>query len=353
MANLLIIVLILSILQVDHFKAAAFFNKPLERMVKNWEIASIAKYGLLKRLTYGGLGLVNTIPSLSSASTGVVLRSLGIIFQKLPFTYLKGSAVEISHPSSVSALCWNVCCFPMGDSILYGLRPWHERMEGILNKIVEMDADVLCLQEVFDLEAAYILHSHLQNRYSHFYLNIAPRAAGVGSGLFIASRYEIQDPQFTPFDNLKGQEAISNKGFFDFKILNQGKPIAHIMNTHFLSLEGEKCAQIRREHLDQMAARIGSLPTLILGDLNIHFAGEEYRRHAHFFSRFNDLFTEKQPTYSSFFEKGRKEFFIYDYALLSGGDYPNSKAVCIPVYNLEKPLEALSDHNALFIRLEN
>jgi hypothetical protein len=110
------------------------------------------------------------------------------------------------------------------------------RLDEIIKKL---DADVNCLYEVFDVITASYLSKELKKKgYSHFYYNIGANALGVSSGLFVASRYAIADPQFTPFSKttLAGRTKFANKGVFAFSLIEKKgakrKTLARIHATH-------------------------------------------------------------------------------------------------------------------------
>lgn len=231
------------------------------------------------------------------AETELLTRISAHMVAQKSYSYLPGKAVEkIFHKKApLTLFSLNTCFVPGGFSLVYGgVAPWSERIDKVIEQIQKNDADILCLQEVNDLEAAYRLYDSLKDRYSHFYFNIGPKVLSQNSGLFVASKYAIQDPSFVTFDAIVGTQKMVNKGFFDGKIVSDGKVIAHLFTTHLSpssddgmpTLEEKK---IRQKELDMIFAKMklcSSAPILFAGDLNIDRNQDE----AHILQEFSDLF---------------------------------------------------------------
>ena len=150
----------------------------------------------------------------------------------LAYTPLKGKLDPIKK-ESVTVLNWNVCFFPGSLSLLFGgVLPWENRIEGVANQIIENGADIVCLQEVFSRDSAEKLYQLLEKEYAYFYINIGLKpfgfnsdTIGLSSGLFVASKMEIDNPQFIPF---KKTPAVRGYGFFSIQIPN----IGNLITTH-------------------------------------------------------------------------------------------------------------------------
>src|SRR5207302_2011714 len=123
-------------------------------------------------------------------------------------------------------LSWNICCTGAGFSISDGgVVPWKERIDEIAAKIVQTNADLNCLYETIDVQSAFYLYDKLKGQgYRHFYFNMGPRAIGPASGMFVSSKYQIKNPEFTPFsvDTLVGRTKAISKGVFTFDLHSQG-----------------------------------------------------------------------------------------------------------------------------------
>ena len=179
--------------------------------------------------------------SLFSTLPGMALRTLGSYLMRNSFLYMQGDAQEKKLPSngSFSLLSWNICGVNAGYSITDGgVLPWRFRIDAILDKMIQKKADVNCLYEVFDINTAtYICEKLKQKGYNHFYFNIGPKVIGVPSGILVASKFKVQNPEFTPFpqETLLGLAKHSAKGDFAFDLASRGHSFARIHATHLLN----------------------------------------------------------------------------------------------------------------------
>ncbi|NNM43539.1 MAG: hypothetical protein HKM07_04285 [Chlamydiae bacterium] len=245
------------------------------------EAYAASNYG---RKIFLSLGVVATatVATLTTAP-GIILRSLAARFQDRPFLYYKGQAEEkVMKDDQFSHLSWNVCFVCGGYSISDGgVTPWPERIEAVTDQIYAEDADVVCLYEVFDTKSGLQLYEKLKDNYAHFYFNIGPKAVGVSSGIFVASKYKIVDPEFSAFpqEALVGRTKHAAKGVFDFSIQSQGRNFSRIFATHLQ--HSEQCdfptaeeVAARKMELDIIMKRIDavrdkSLALVLTGDLNL------------------------------------------------------------------------------------
>ncbi len=227
------------------------------------------------------LAAITTLP-------GVFLRALGTLFQTHPFIYIEGGAVERELPRDrpFSLFSWNICGVGGGYAISDGgVLPWPMRIEQIANKIIDIDADVNCLYETFDIESALYLSRHLQEAgYGHFYINMGSQAVGVSSGILVASKYRIHHPEFTRFpqDTLVGRTKSAAKGVFAFDLGSAEAPWVRIYATHLQHSENpqfptreEVTARAEQMQIivDQMSG-VSARLQILTGDLNLD--DEEY-----------------------------------------------------------------------------
>ncbi len=309
--------------------------------------------------------------------------------ERIPYRYLKGQAPEktVAAGSEFTVLNLNTCFVPSRYPYLFGgvLLPWQERVSALADKILSADADVVCLQEVHAEDASQALFELLKDRYSHFYTAIGPRvlgfsleSLGLPSGLFVASKYPIERPQFTLF-SLSGVQM--NYGFFDFLISNGKDTMGHIYTTHMQSLKYHQFEEIRAVQLGQILKKMEDdaksddrkVPFFLCGDFNIPFGWGEPGSaliDAYFEDDYNqgraevnganrtctDYFTNHffSPT------KNRDEidpyFQIIDYALLHrslGSSGYEIKTVQVPMNDLDQPETALSDHHGLLTTVKH
>ena len=239
------------------------------------------------------LAAVTTLP-------GIFLRGLGAYLQKEPFIYVQGPGTSKILPPdrSFSLLSWNICCvgagYPISDG---GVTPWCSRVDKVIEKIVEKDADINCLYETFDSKSAFYLSEKLKEKgYNHIYLNIGPKAIGVSSGIMVASKYKITQPEFSlfPKSSLVGRTKNAAKGTFSFDLESQGASFARIYSTHLqhseepeFPTEEEVLARAQQMQiiLDK-ALQIKDRCVVITGDLNLD--DHEYEN-----SSWKDLFQKQ------------------------------------------------------------
>lgn len=311
--------------------------------------------------------------------------------KRTPFLHLKGKIADKSLPEERLAEGFTVfdlnTCFLPGELVFVhgGMARWEERVSALAEKILETNADVICLQEVFTEEAGFALYERLKEHYSHFYISISPRPLGFSSatfglpsGLFVASKYHVDQPAFTLFSEAGFP---MNYGVFDFVIKNSNIPLGHIYTTHLQAFDKEQFKEIRSKQLNQLLEKIQSdhqvspdFPHFLCGDLNIAWGSEEAGEaliHNYFFDAYNhgrtkateadrtctDYFSEfcfSSLDYPQDFDANNQ---IFDYALLyqplPGYGLKSSCRLCamkttlVPMNSFERPEEALSDHHGL------
>lgn len=259
------------------------------------------KIGLWMKIAgWGALGLFTSLPAMA-------LRHLGAVSQSEPFLFEEGEAApkELPESRSFSLLSWNICCVGGGYSISDGgVSHWTFRIDRIIDAIAREDADVNCLYETFDTSSAFYLCEKLKERgYSRFYYNIGPKVVGVSSGIFVASKYRIQNPAFTayPEETLVGRTKNAAKGIFSFDLESQGELFARIHSTHLqhseapeFPTEEERVARARQ--MEILAARVNAVRDRCIvatGDLNLDDEEYESSSWAGYFQKKNCFFGRK------------------------------------------------------------
>lgn len=236
-----------------------------------------------------------TIPATVLA---IPLKSLAIHLQIKPFIYSTNQfpSKTLSSEKTFSLLSWNICCVSAGYAITDGgVLPWAERIDEIARKIIEKNGDVNCLYETFDYDSAiYLSKKLMKNGYQDCYFNIGPKTIGVSSGIFVASKYKIQNPEFTPFpeNSLVGRTKYASKGIFSFDLESNQRPFARIIATHLQHSEEPQfpnCQEIlgRKTQMQMVVDKANSVKdrcVVVTGDLNLD--DDEYDRS--FFKRHFD-----------------------------------------------------------------
>lgn len=192
-----------------------------------------------------------------------------------------GPAKALPENRTFSMLSWNVCAVSGGYSITDGgVVPWDQRLDRIEKKIIEQDADVVCLYEIFDAKAGFNLSPALRNAgYKHVSFNFGARAVGASSGIMIASKYEIEDLTFTPFpvDSLVGRTKNCTKGVVGFDLVSNGQKFASVFATHlqhseepmFPTVEEVQARQMQMEIIADKVNQVAGRTVLVTGDLNL------------------------------------------------------------------------------------
>ncbi len=298
-----------------------------------------------------------------------------------PYDYKKGKAYPktINEDKGLTLLNWNVCFLPGKLPILFGgVLPWSLRIEKVTSRIEQLDPDIVCLQEVFEEKSALLLYEGLKERYTHFYLSIGPRnfglspsSLGLGSGLFVASKYPISNPSYHPFTD---SQDYMKRGVFSFTLKENNQYIAHIYTSHLAAFNTGPSPSYRKKQLEQILGLIKEkntdCPVLLCGDLNIPYNSLEPAEHLlkeHFINPYNkchqipclenrtalDLTPIWWPAHFNprLFNPSPE---ILDYSLLFKSGKPNSQmgpkfflyTTTIPMNDIQDPLKALSDHHA-------
>ncbi len=281
------------------------------------------------------------------------------------FTFERGDRKRL-----FTLLTLNICMHHGDQSLIFGgVRSWSERIDRLLMLIESKDADVICLQEVFDRHGGEALYEGLKDFYSYFYLDIGPNhfgfnpeTMGLSSGLFVASKYPLSEPQFIPYEN---DEPHMTRGFFSFKVVHHGDILGRVITTHLEPFDSLDTRSRRLSEIEQIIDFIQveeGYPLILCGDLNIPLGNnEEAHRLAreHFYDTYSEQIEEvtfENRTYVDYtqyyFNETPFEPFpkLLDYILLARNDMEDFgvKTVVVQTNDLESPVEALSDHHGLF-----
>src|SRR5690349_1559048 len=97
----------------------------------------------------------------SRGMQGQIMKCFFILFflflAKIGFAEVRANAMEyfsseaperlLEHEGEIQLLTWNILGLP-NDQV--AVRPWEERVDGIAERILSIDADVVILQECFE-----------------------------------------------------------------------------------------------------------------------------------------------------------------------------------------------------------
>ncbi|MBI3236513.1 MAG: endonuclease/exonuclease/phosphatase family protein [Chlamydiales bacterium] len=212
---------------------------------------------------------------------GIGLRKASSSLKSVSYIFDRSERPPKELPADshdITLFSWNVCGIYAGYGIDNGgVVPFCDRKARAIEKIRETDADVVCLYEVFDIKDGYAIANELKEAgYTRFYFNMGTMAIGVSSGLFVASKYEIENPSFIPFTDADGRAKMTKKGFFSFDLVSGRRPLATIYSTHLNHSEEperptESEKRVRGNQMQTIKDRIGNplSPVIVTGDLNM------------------------------------------------------------------------------------
>ncbi len=346
--------------------------------IENWQLmksidyiypqASISRK--IKKMTFFTNFLHLSYLSLGTLLPDLFLRFFIIYNQEEPFYYEKGLAKEtpfFKHHFSI--LSWNICFIPGCSISSGGVLPVSYRIDKIIEKLREQDADIVLLFELFDATQAFYIKEKLSDQYTHFYLNIGPQILGLSSGIFIATKLHVSTPKFTSFPT-KGIGAAKyiRKGFFSFDIKNAQKEAIRIYSTHMQhSLEPQHPKEteiaLRKTQATMILNHIKNHQTMrkgfvLAGDLNA-----DDPECCHLFSKqFFECSSIDTKTWSGdslsnqIFYKSKKTSHglnLDHILILKGGNIKEIQTSIVKSGYREDQLtsEALSDHQGLYSKI--
>ena len=228
-------------------------------------------------------------------------------------------------------LSWNVCGLYGGLCMAFGgVKKVNDRMKLIVEKIKEMDADLIALYEVSE-PMALLLEKKLKSNYLEFYSRIRrDPLLRLDSGLFIASKQKILNPKTI---NLP-LGAMVKRALFSFEIGEK-----HFLTTHLQPGSRQEDIATRKRQVEVIKKEFKS-NSILMGDLNIE-RGEDEFKDLELDSLAKDSLDASMETATDRFN-GDDVAQSIDY-ILSGKDI-KLKVALDKVYDDDN---ALSDHHAL------
>jgi hypothetical protein len=222
-----------------------------------------------------------------TAPAGALIRGAVATLSSKPYIYLNrgGEGKVLPHDKKISLLSYNTCHIGAGYSLTDGgvtISSDRARMIANVEKIKQLQPDVICLFEISDIRDANFIASELPDY--PFVIPVAGlRAIGPSSMMFVASKYELVDITFTPFikgTELTGWSRFSEKGFLSFDVKSRGlnQPFAKIVSTHLQHSEEpanptNQDTLSRVLEMDRISKKIrseveGNKTVILTGDLN-------------------------------------------------------------------------------------
>lgn len=216
------------------------YLRPLELWMEHYADLFLVQPSLNMNDSIKIIALVaSAILILPTAIIGCGVKS-ALASVKKDFVWIKPSENPIlPTPSEITLATFNMALLPEFISKRNHLSPTAKRKEVMIPSIkLSFDQrgqrmpDIFWGQEVFDKTASDHLAKDLQGLgYSHIIKEIADRSQLVGSGLFLASRYPLQDVVFYPHPIKMGIEKHANKGLLIATALVGDKKIV-LAGTH-------------------------------------------------------------------------------------------------------------------------
>lgn len=262
-----------------------------------------------------------------------------------------------------------ILSFNIWDLPLFFVKHRRERVLNIAEYLVKQNADVICLQEAFDVEHRVFLAEKLKSQgyYAAYGTHrmrkiLFFKVFDATGGLLIFSKFPIRSSHFTSFsryDNSAFGEFLAQKGFLE-TILETPSGLLRVVNTHlheetpFFIDKSIRLRQLR--HLfDVMSG--GDIPTILTGDLNQHAIANQ-EEFAELFQSvgFEHPTRSSEPTYrpeNRYVDTWMNRTRLpkrYDYMLTKGIDTLGFRATHYAPVPLFPPL---SDHDPVLLTLED
>lgn len=187
-------------------------------------------------------------------------------------------------------LCIGFSCFATSDTLrifswnTFMVPPFvfksdqHKRADMIAEVLDKSGADIIILQEVFMEKIRKKWWSRLSASYP--YESGKPQGGNAfkgSSGVWILSKYPLENLRFIKYSDCKGSDCFSKKGAYLFSVQKNGHSV-YIAGTH---VQSGPAMETRQEQFRQLAAETQSVPAdvplLFVGDLNTDlYATDEY-----------------------------------------------------------------------------
>lgn len=180
-------------------------------------------------------------------------------------------------PNNMNLLQYNTHLF-LGT--LAGFGPEYEdkiRLNIIINRIFDSDADIVSLNEVWADTVKKLIITATRRAYPFAFYQPNTDELKLGSGLLLLSKHPIDEAKFTEYGQLVGWDAQSQKGFISARILvkRDGQFLPHwVVITHTQSGASKDEIRARRAGFEQLWKAVRGLPfrkdpLFVFGDLNV------------------------------------------------------------------------------------
>lgn len=167
-------------------------------------------------------------------------------------------------------ISWNIACLP--NKINFFRNP-NKKINSIIDKVLELDANIICLQEVFDFDIMEKVRTELEKE--NYNMHTSKKEGLISkNGLLTATKNEMLDTYEIDFSMYTGAEYLIKKGILTSKINYKHQDIL-IHNTHLQSNSiytlDDLCCSVRQKQKEEMYSYLENNKNkinVLAGDLN-------------------------------------------------------------------------------------
>lgn len=221
------------------------------------------EYSLMRLMLSIQTAFLSTI-GMATGLPGICMRKMGSTLLPDPFVHTQHlSQMPVLDKKRFSLFFGNVAALSSGHVYTNAcVSPFSERVERIAKVVDEKKVDVACFCELMDFAGCKSLEQELLKKgFKEFYYTIGANSF-VSSGLFVASKYKLADPQFTPFSDYSGRASFSNKGVFSFDVVGSGSErVARVHLTH--PQHSEESSHPTKEELAVRQGQFDCIETIV------------------------------------------------------------------------------------------
>ena len=245
-----------------------------QKIRSTWQKIRLCFKKIIKIIPKIGYILLQIFSLLVSPIVGIARAGMTLAKNKMSFIdyseYNIGKQLnfekesDLTSPPKIRIFNWNVGLMPGFISEFNDLRTSEKRAKEIANFFVKWESkkegidqgdspDVICLQEVFDIDSTKILCKTLKHTYPYIIHSVAPNSTGLGSGLFFASKFPINEAQFQRFSNRKGEDTLAHKGMLSAEITlgeKDGKKVTTTIHSMHLQAKEDKATSQDKTYAD-------------------------------------------------------------------------------------------------------
>jgi endonuclease/exonuclease/phosphatase family metal-dependent hydrolase len=210
-------------------------------------------------------------------SSRLPLALVGLISVALALTPRTASAESADKPAPIKILTWNIQMLPTFPSVAALNKGQAMRAPWIIDYLNASDYNVVCLQEVIDPKMTALLKEGLKKSFPYVISADAKGGiSGTSGGILFASRIPIQYVDHIAYKNVKGVDALAEKGCLLVAGEHNGVPF-QIAGTHLQAGSNE----VKEKQIPEIAAGIlrkhkqDGTPQFLVGDMNIDTADKD------------------------------------------------------------------------------